>query len=84
MLLVDIRMPEIDGFEVIEHAQRLHPEAAILRAAAFSLSTAGAVSGAIGWVAACEATGASWAAVGRAASGMMPNIPGLDLGALGL
>ena len=30
MLLVDIRMPEIDGFEVIEHTQRLHPEAAIL------------------------------------------------------
>lgn len=30
LLLVDIRMPEIDGFEVIQHVQRLQPDAAIL------------------------------------------------------
>ncbi len=30
LLLVDIRMPEVDGFEVIEHTQRLQPDAAIL------------------------------------------------------
>lgn len=30
LLLVDIRMPEVDGFEVIQHAQRLQPDAAIL------------------------------------------------------
>ncbi len=30
LLLVDIRMPVVDGFEVIHHAQRLQPDAAIL------------------------------------------------------
>ncbi len=30
LLLVDIRMPEVDGFEVIEHTQRLQPDTAIL------------------------------------------------------
>jgi signal transduction histidine kinase/FixJ family two-component response regulator len=30
LLLVDIRMPEVDGFEVIQHAQRLQPDAAVL------------------------------------------------------
>lgn len=30
LLLVDIRMPEVDGFEVIQHAKRLQPDAAIL------------------------------------------------------
>jgi signal transduction histidine kinase/FixJ family two-component response regulator len=30
ILLVDIRMPEVDGFEVIQHAQRLQPDAAML------------------------------------------------------
>jgi len=30
LLLVDIRMPEVDGFEVIQHAQRLQPDSAIL------------------------------------------------------
>ena len=30
LLLVDIRMPEVDGFEVIQHIQRLQPDAAIL------------------------------------------------------
>ena len=30
LLLVDIRMPGVDGFEVIHHAQRLQPDAAIL------------------------------------------------------
>ncbi|MBL8061755.1 MAG: response regulator [Anaerolineales bacterium] len=30
LLLVDIRMPEVDGFEVIQHAQRHQPDAAIL------------------------------------------------------
>lgn len=30
LLLVDIRMPEVDGFEVIQHAQRLQPDASIL------------------------------------------------------
>ncbi len=30
ILLVDIRMPEVDGFEVIQHAQRLQPDAAVL------------------------------------------------------
>lgn len=30
MLLVDIRMPEVGGFEVIQHAQRLQPDAAVL------------------------------------------------------
>jgi signal transduction histidine kinase/FixJ family two-component response regulator len=30
LLLVDIRMPVVDGFEVIQHAQRLQPDAAIL------------------------------------------------------
>jgi signal transduction histidine kinase/CheY-like chemotaxis protein len=30
LLLVDIRMPEVDGFEVIQHAQRLQPDAATL------------------------------------------------------
>ncbi|HSD82964.1 MAG TPA: response regulator, partial [Anaerolineae bacterium] len=30
MLLVDIRMPEVDGFELISHAQRLQPGIAVL------------------------------------------------------
>jgi signal transduction histidine kinase/FixJ family two-component response regulator len=30
LLLVDIRMPLVDGFEVIQHAQRLQPDAAVL------------------------------------------------------
>src|SRR5512145_1980111 len=30
LLLVDIRMPEVDGFEVIQYAQRLQPDAAML------------------------------------------------------
>jgi signal transduction histidine kinase/FixJ family two-component response regulator len=30
LLLVDIRMPVVDGFEVIQHAQRLQPDAAVL------------------------------------------------------
>ncbi len=30
LLLVDVRMPEVDGFEVIQHAQRLQPDASIL------------------------------------------------------
>ncbi|MBK8615991.1 MAG: response regulator [Anaerolineales bacterium] len=30
LMLVDIRMPEVDGFEVIQHAQRLQPDAAML------------------------------------------------------
>ncbi|GMV32243.1 MAG: response regulator [Chloroflexi bacterium CFX1] len=30
LLLVDIRMPEVDGFEVIQHAQRWQPDAATL------------------------------------------------------
>lgn len=30
LLLVDIRMPEVDGFEVIDHTKRLQPDAAIL------------------------------------------------------
>ena len=30
LLLVDIRMPEVDGFEVIQHLQRWQPDAAIL------------------------------------------------------
>lgn len=30
LLLVDIRMPMVDGFEVIQHAQRLQPDAAVL------------------------------------------------------
>jgi signal transduction histidine kinase/FixJ family two-component response regulator len=30
LLLVDIRMPGVDGFEVIQHAQRLQPDAAML------------------------------------------------------
>lgn len=30
LLLVDIRMPEVDGFEVIQYAQRLQPDAAVL------------------------------------------------------
>lgn len=30
LLLVDIRMPEVDGFEVIQHTQRLQPDAALL------------------------------------------------------
>lgn len=30
LLLVDIRMPEVDGFEVIAHCQRLQPDAAVL------------------------------------------------------
>ncbi|MBI5942923.1 MAG: response regulator [Chloroflexi bacterium] len=30
LLLVDIRMPGVDGFEVIQHTQRLQPDAAIL------------------------------------------------------
>ena len=30
LLLVDIRMPEVDGFEVIQHTQRLQPDTAVL------------------------------------------------------
>jgi signal transduction histidine kinase/FixJ family two-component response regulator len=30
LLLVDIRMPVVDGFEVIEHTQKLQPDSAIL------------------------------------------------------
>lgn len=30
LLLVDIRMPEVDGFEVIQHAQQLQPDASVL------------------------------------------------------
>ncbi len=30
LLLVDIRMPEVDGFEVIEAARKLQPDLAIL------------------------------------------------------
>lgn len=30
LLLVDIRMPEVDGFDVIAHAQRHQPDAAVL------------------------------------------------------
>lgn len=30
LLLVDIRMPEVDGFEVVAHARRLQPDLAIL------------------------------------------------------
>jgi signal transduction histidine kinase len=30
LLLVDIRMPLVDGFEVIQHAQRLQPDTAVL------------------------------------------------------
>jgi FixJ family two-component response regulator len=30
LLLVDIRMPLVDGFEVIQHTQRLQPDAAVL------------------------------------------------------
>ncbi len=30
LLLVDIRMPEVDGFEVIAHARRLQPDLAVL------------------------------------------------------
>jgi len=30
LLLVDVRMPEVDGFQVIEHAQQIQPDAAIL------------------------------------------------------
>lgn len=30
LLLVDIRMPEVDGFEVIQHVQRLQPDASVL------------------------------------------------------
>ena len=30
LLLVDIRMPEVDGFEVIAHANRLQPDLAVL------------------------------------------------------
>ncbi|MBK6793991.1 MAG: response regulator [Anaerolineales bacterium] len=30
LLLVDIRMPDVDGFEVIQHVQRWQPDAAIL------------------------------------------------------
>lgn len=30
LLLVDIRMPEVDGFEVITHARRLQPDLAVL------------------------------------------------------
>jgi signal transduction histidine kinase/FixJ family two-component response regulator len=30
LLLVDIRMPEVNGFEVIAHAQRLQPDIAVL------------------------------------------------------
>ncbi len=30
LLLVDIRMPEVDGFDVIAHAQRLQPDLAVL------------------------------------------------------
>jgi signal transduction histidine kinase/DNA-binding response OmpR family regulator len=30
LLLVDIRMPEVDGFEVIQHLKQLQPDAAVL------------------------------------------------------
>lgn len=30
LLLVDIRMPEVDGFEVVTHARRLQPDLAVL------------------------------------------------------
>jgi signal transduction histidine kinase/CheY-like chemotaxis protein len=30
LLLVDIRMPDVDGFEVIQHVQRWQPDAAVL------------------------------------------------------
>ncbi|MCE7904875.1 MAG: response regulator [Anaerolineae bacterium CFX3] len=30
LLLVDIRMPEVDGFDVISHAQRVQPDLAVL------------------------------------------------------
>jgi signal transduction histidine kinase/CheY-like chemotaxis protein len=30
LLLVDIRMPEVDGFEVVEHARQLQPDLAVL------------------------------------------------------
>src|SRR5258706_9757211 len=30
LLLVDIRMPEVDGFEVVQHIKRLQPDAAVL------------------------------------------------------
>ncbi len=30
LLLVDIRMPDVDGFEVIAHAQRIQPDIAVL------------------------------------------------------
>ena len=30
LLLVDIRMPEVDGFEVVNHARRLQPDLAVL------------------------------------------------------
>ena len=30
LLLVDIRMPEVDGFEVIDHAKQLQPDIAVL------------------------------------------------------
>ncbi len=30
LLLVDIRMPDVDGFEVITHAQRIQPDIAVL------------------------------------------------------
>jgi len=30
LLLVDIRMPDVDGFEVIAHAQRIQPDMAVL------------------------------------------------------
>ena len=30
LLLVDIRMPDVDGFEIIAHAQRIQPDVAVL------------------------------------------------------
>jgi signal transduction histidine kinase/DNA-binding response OmpR family regulator len=33
LLLVDIRMPEVDGFEVIQHAQQLQPDAGTVETA---------------------------------------------------
>ncbi|MBI1856249.1 MAG: response regulator, partial [Chloroflexi bacterium] len=30
ILLVDIRMPDVDGFEVVAHARRLRPDLAVL------------------------------------------------------